>query len=126
MRRSGRGDGGADRLTGGAGHDILQGGSGADRLTGNIGNDRLSGGTGTDVFIFSGGNDVVLDFEDGVDTIAIDDVLWGGAPRTPDQLVADLGRVVDGDVVFSFVGGHSLRIENVTDARALLDDLAIV
>ena len=120
-----RGDGGADRLVGGAGDDVLQGGSGADRLTGNIGNDRLAGGTGVDVFIFSGGNDVVLDFEDGIDTIAIDNALWGGTPRTPDQLV-DLARVVDGDVVFSFAGGHSLRLDNVTNATMLLDDLVIV
>ena len=120
-----RGDGGADRLIGGAGDDVLQGGSGADRLAGDIGNDRLAGGTGIDVFIFSGGNDVVLDFENGVDTIVIDDALWGATPRTPDQLVK-LGRVVDGDLLFSFAGGHSLRIENVTDARMLLDDLLIV
>jgi serralysin len=120
-----RGDGGADRLTGGGGNDVLQGGSGADRLTGNVGNDRLVGGAGVDVFIFSAGNDVILDFQDGVDTIAIDDALWGGAPRTPEQLAA-LGQIVDGDLVFTFAGGHTLRIENVTDTRVLTDDLAIV
>ena len=62
--------GGNDTLLGGAGADVLQGGTGADRLV---------GGTGADVFVLAGGDggaslaaaDLLYDFEDGIDRIAL-------------------------------------------------------
>ena len=62
--------GGNDTLLGGAGADILRGGSGADRLV---------GGAGADVFVFAAGDggatlaaaDMLYDFEDGIDRIAL-------------------------------------------------------
>ncbi|MDZ4254018.1 MAG: hypothetical protein U1A72_15720, partial [Sulfuritalea sp.] len=62
--------GGNDTLLGGAGADVLQGGTGADRLV---------GGAGGDVFVFAAGDggstlagaDILYDFEDGIDRIAL-------------------------------------------------------
>jgi VCBS repeat-containing protein len=83
------GMGGADRLIGGNGDDILSGGNGWDELYGDHGNDRLDGGAGldfldgglgddrlfggadADIFFFgkANGNDTILDFQGGVDTL---------------------------------------------------------
>lgn len=80
-----QGNGAANRLTGGIGHDtllggggadVLIGGDGADLLDGGAGPDRMTGGTGADTFRFStapvqGEMDRVVDFQAGVDEIAI-------------------------------------------------------
>ena len=60
---------GDDLLDGGTGNDVLEGGSGADTLIGAAGNDTLIGGSGADVFVFDEafGNDVVTDFQNGID-----------------------------------------------------------
>jgi Ca2+-binding RTX toxin-like protein len=71
-------DGGqdADQLRGGDGNDQLFGGAGDDVLLGGDGelqqgDDTLTGGSGSDRFYFwtDAGNDVVTDFEIGVDKI---------------------------------------------------------
>lgn len=71
------GDSGKDTLLGGNGDDILYGGSGNDLLLGGAGNDTLYGGSGADKFnlnidIAHHNNDVVMDFESGVDKIRIE------------------------------------------------------
>ncbi|MEO0912614.1 MAG: hypothetical protein AAFY59_06440 [Pseudomonadota bacterium] len=97
VARLGRGDdrafggGGDDQVFGGAGADRLVGGAGADELFGNLGNDRLEGSAGADrlvggwgddtllggadadLFAFGtvSGADVILDFETGLDVIAL-------------------------------------------------------
>lgn len=64
---------GADTMFGGAGSDSLYGGDGlyADVIHGDEGNDTLKGGGGADVFVFGSGSgqDILLDFEDGLDHI---------------------------------------------------------
>ncbi|MFT4102266.1 MAG: Ig-like domain-containing protein [Burkholderiaceae bacterium] len=101
----------------GGGNDLLVGGAGRDVLFGQVGDDALVGGrldqaTGaithdhaTDVFVYSmqtqNGNDVIHDFELGVDRIALIDVLdtagvhrGPGAPgaATTDCADTNLGR----------------------------------
>jgi Ca2+-binding RTX toxin-like protein len=66
---------GDDILTGGADNDILFGDAGNDRLNGGAGKDRLTGGAGADTFIYSGGNDIITDFNAGEG-----DVLVGNWP----------------------------------------------
>ncbi len=77
------GDSGNDSLTGAQGADMLYGGSGNDSINGLVGNDHLGGGTGSDTFTFTSylktygrdswvegwGNDVITDFQLGVDHI---------------------------------------------------------
>lgn len=69
---------GFDILIGAAGEDELNGGAGHDYITGGIGNDELRGGAGEDTFvIMSGaGNDVIHDFEIGVDWIEFGDDVY--------------------------------------------------
>ena len=63
----------ADSLTGGWGNDTLYGGTGRDRLEGNTGRDTLWGGSQADTFVFTqgAGRDVVGDFANGSDKIAL-------------------------------------------------------
>ncbi|MCD9542596.1 Ig-like domain-containing protein, partial [Photobacterium carnosum] len=85
--------GGNDHLSGGKGHDILigdggndtlNGGLGNDLLDGGFGNDNLIGGEGKDTFLWSENNfgtdvkpatDTIMDFEKGIDSIALGDSL---------------------------------------------------
>lgn len=74
-----RGNRGHNALDGLGGDDTLLGGAGADVLRGGMGADKLVGGTGADTFVFAagdGGNnldaaDILYDFEDGIDRIAL-------------------------------------------------------
>ncbi len=67
------GDEGDDILYGGKDNDTLIGNSGNDILSGDMGSDSLIGGTGSDLFVLTanGGSDIVADFEDGSDQIAL-------------------------------------------------------
>jgi len=70
-----------DVLTGGDGNDYLQGDLGNDTLSGSAGWDTMTGGDGTDQFKFatgdattvsgSTGSDVITDYVDGTDKIAL-------------------------------------------------------
>ena len=68
------GGGSGDLLRGGDQADVLRGGAGRDRLIGDRGPDVLVGGSGADRFIFGkgAGQDVIRDFQQGIDTIVID------------------------------------------------------
>jgi Ca2+-binding RTX toxin-like protein len=69
------GEGGTDYIAGGDGNDYIYGGDGVDFLYGQAGNDTFAGGLGApDAFYhdgFVGGNDVVLDFEAGLDVVVL-------------------------------------------------------
>jgi large repetitive protein len=67
------GDRAFDSLVGGEGNDTLYGGKGNDTLFGSLGNDSLIGGNGSDRFLISAnsGSDIIFDFEDGIDSIAL-------------------------------------------------------
>lgn len=99
------GDSGNDTLEGGSGSDALFGGTGADRvvggtendvLNGGVGNDVLIGGAGADKFVFATnyGQDVIKDFQNGIDRIQIN----SGANRFADLTVRDSGN----DVIVRF------------------------
>lgn len=80
---------GADTLYGGAGNDALYGGAGDDTLDGGVGRDvlvgdgasgEIGGTNGSDTFVTRGGDggstiataDVIMDFDDGTDQIALE------------------------------------------------------
>lgn len=116
----------ADTLNGGSGDDRLHGQSGRDILSGGSGDDRLTGGGGRDTFIFTAGNDRILDFTDNVDQIQLDASSLGlDTNTTLADVIAD-GRIVDGDALFDFGNGNSLRIQDVDDLSVLVNDLLII
>ncbi len=118
------GNGFANQLNGLMGYDRLMGAAGNDTLAGGMGHDTLGGGLGADIFIFNHGRDRIIDFQNDIDTIRIDDAVWGGGARSVAQVLRS-AAVVDGDVVISLGEGHSLTIENLTNTGALTNDLVI-
>jgi len=70
------GDNGDDHLDGGVGNDWLKGGKGDDVLVGGAGDDQMNGGKGADMFVLRGGeegDDLIIDFELGVDMLVLED-----------------------------------------------------
>ena len=67
------GGSGDDWIVGGAGNDTLLGEAGDDVLIGGLGDDRLTGGAGADTFVFALGDDTmtIVDFEPGIDDLAL-------------------------------------------------------
>lgn len=59
------GGAGADGLNGGSGNDRIEGGDGADTITGADGNDTLLGGAGVDKLYGGAGNDRFVELPDG-------------------------------------------------------------
>ncbi len=109
---------GNDTLDGARGADRLFGGSGSDVLDGGAGNDVLWGGSGSNRFVFTGGRDVIQDFQDGVDLIEIHTALSMSELMDRGHIVGDHAKfVIDGDL---------LVIRGVADLQVLQDDLIIV
>jgi len=83
--------GGDDFLIGAGGNDVLFGGNDDDRLLGGTGDDTLHGQQGADTFVFQedGGNDVITDFEDGVDILEFRDLVTDLTDLTITQEGAD-------------------------------------
>jgi Ca2+-binding RTX toxin-like protein len=76
------GQAGNDTILGLGGNDKLAGNDGNDTLIGGAGNDNLTGGSGQDFFTFNSPTgertDSITDFNPADDTMAIDDVGFGG------------------------------------------------
>ena len=79
------GNGGNDNMNGGEGNDfmeghdgndVMRGSSGNDRINGGLGDDNLGGDSGADRFIFGNGwgDDIIADFENGLDIIDMSNV----------------------------------------------------
>lgn len=119
------GFGGKDRIKGGAGHDLLFGGAGNDwlgggkeddTLIGGVGNDRLKGGAGHDVFRFDSepGRDIIKDFRDGFDLIAVSSDMFS----SQEELESHLHKVHGG--VLLEVGDSQLFVKGA-DLASLRD-----
>lgn len=86
----------SDYLMGGKGGDEILGRGGADIILGGAGNNVLSGGAGGDTFVLlSGGNDHILDFQDGDGLPA--DVLQVTRRMYRDMVVTETATGVDID-----------------------------
>lgn len=113
---------GRDDLDGGAGADVLSGNAGDDTLHGGTGDDLLAGGIGADTFIFTGGHDLVEDFQPGIDVILFDRSLWGGSPPDPGALAAE-GHLAGQVLVFDFGPAGSLSVGGPAAGAELTGDL---
>jgi Ca2+-binding RTX toxin-like protein len=109
---------GNDTLLGGIGNDTLTGGDGDDLLYGGAGRDSLLGGAGADMFAleFIESQNIIQDFEDGVDRLAF----------LSDKVNLGSVTLVDtdsGDVSIEDRTGNVLAIvENMTTANLTSDD----
>ncbi len=119
------GNAGADTLMGGVGNDLLIGQGGRDLLRGEAGNDVLTGGNGADVFVFTAGRDRITDFRDNLDTLALDDALWGNRDLSTAQIL-DHAQMAGGKLVFDFGGGHTLIIAGLDQVAQLSNDLTVI
>ncbi len=117
-----------DKLFGGKGNDQLKGGNGRDTLAGGRGDDVQTGGAGKDKFVFKSsviGADTITDFTNDVDTLVLDDALWGGGLSAA-QVVSNFATVVGGDVVLDFGGGNTITLTGFGNSADLVDDISIV
>ena len=91
------GGNGNDMLYGGKQNDTLNGGDGSDTLSGDLGNDILAGGNGSDRFVLKPGygSDILTDFEDGQDFLALADGLTFGQLAISEENSSTLIRVED-------------------------------
>ena len=115
---------GRDDLRGGAGHDLLIGGDGNDRLDGGTGNDTLIGGAGADTFLFNGGQDLIADFEQGIDRIILGPEVWTGLTTAADVLYI-YGQWDAGRATIDFGDGNILWVDGVTDFSSFANDIAL-
>jgi|CXWL01.1.fsa_nt_gi Ca2+-binding RTX toxin-like protein len=105
------GENGVDFLFGDAGADSIFGGNDGDRIDGGAGNDLLRGGLGGDVFVktANSGDDVVGDFQDGLDLM---DLRGYSGATFANTTVTSVGA----DTLITFAGGGSLHLVGVNAA----------
>jgi len=119
---------GNDFALGGTGDDDIFGNEGNDKLYGNDGDDLIAGGLGNDVLIGGGGADefaafglhgenVIIDFEDGVDKISY----FGGPEDFSDLTITQVG----GNVLISSAEG-AFRVVATQVADFTADDFNFI
>lgn len=115
------GGAGAEILLGGRGDDTMIGGLGNDTLNGQRGNDDLTGDGGADVFRFrvNAGDDVIIDFGLGADTLELDDALWPGTLSAADVLDM-FGEMTNAGLRLRFEGGESIMLAGFFDETSLV------
>lgn len=117
---------GDDFLSAASGDDRVYGDAGDDRVIGGAGDDLLNGGSGADILVFRQNydSDIVVGFEDDIDTLELSEGLWGGG-LTVSEMLDNFASAVGASVVFDFGNGDILRVSNIT-LSALEDDIAFV
>ncbi|MFY2825445.1 beta strand repeat-containing protein [Ruegeria sp. MALMAid1280] len=110
-------NGGNDILSGNSGANTLNGQAGGDVLNGEGGNDILIGGAGQDTFVFAGnfGDDVIQDFEVGIDQLQFGDF---GPDFGGNVNVSQDGE----DALISFGDAGSVLLAGVNSADLNEDD----
>ncbi|QFU10087.1 Serralysin C precursor [Rhodobacteraceae bacterium THAF1] len=103
---------GLDQLFGDVGNDTLKGGGANDTLSGGDGDDLLVGGAGRDVFIFDDGGDTdrINGYQQGFDTIQIDDDLYAGN-LSGQQIVDTFGSLNANGTILTLDFGNGTIIE---------------
>lgn len=87
---------------------------------GGTGNDMIWGGGGRDTFVFTAGTDQFMDVSAEIDTVLLDERLWGSA-LTPLDVVNRFGALQGRDATLDFGGGNRLTVEDIGSLTALSD-----
>ena len=121
------GNGLRNQVFGGRGSDRIAGGGAADLLVGEAGNDSLAGGTGADLFEFRRGfgRDQITDWQNDVDSLRLDDALWGGG-KTVAQMLDSFGSIAAGAAVLTFGANTVLTIQGAKSLGSLADDIILI
>ena len=87
---------GDDQIYGGIGNDDIYGGAGFDLIVGGAGNDVLRGEAGNDTFVFAAafGNDVITDFDTGLDKINLSGLGLNAASLAASAAQIDAGVMI--------------------------------
>ncbi len=110
-------------MIGGKGDDALDAGNGRDTLDGDSGDDILTGGSGKDVFVFGvkAGDDVITDFQLGLDVID----LRAFSINSVNDMEHSGARSAFGTALFigldALGGSGSITISNVDSTIALFE-----
>lgn len=125
-----KGGAGADRVYGGNGRDLVDLGAGRDVFfdnaqTGPAGSDTITGGAGADRFVFGSAiaEEVITDFEVGVDALAIAAGLAHGQSAAE---IASAASVVGDDLVLDFGSGQTITLEGLSSTAGLAASLEIL
>ena len=129
-----------DFIDAGDGNDLVFGGKGGDRVflgngndvyvdtaqTGAFGQDTITGGAGVDRFEFQAvmSDDIITDFQVGVDELRLTQSLWGGGLSTA-QVVSTYASVTAGGVLFDFGAGQSILLQGLNSTAGLDSDILL-
>lgn len=116
-----------DTITGQSGDDTLSGGSGDDILDGGTGMDFLIGNGGADTFVFSNnyGSDTAIGFVNNVDTLHLQQALWGGGLTTAEVISTYATDNAQG-IFFDFGDGDTIQISGTNiDTASIEDDILL-
>jgi Ca2+-binding RTX toxin-like protein len=106
-----------DSLRGGKGNDLLIGGDGDDFLRGEMGDDSLIGGLGGDRFLIAAnsGSDIIFDFADGIDFIALGNGLTFSQLSITDSSSATLIRLTATNEILATLNGITANQISIAD-----------
>ena len=117
-------------MTGGTGRDWIDLGSGDDTFvdtdeTGVNGRDTITGGAGADTFVFRDivAQEVITDFETGIDTLQLTSTLVEG--RSAQQVIDDFASVLVDGVLLTFGSGQTIFLQGVTSTLSLATDISV-
>lgn len=117
---------GDDFLAGGGRDDVIDGGAGRDKINGGAGNDQMTGGAGADLFIFNeffaGENDVITDFQDGLDMFRVSVSPFGGV----DAFLNAMTITDTAQGAYIGIAGGGVLVQGVTAAQLDQNDVIFI
>ncbi|MBU2963500.1 M10 family metallopeptidase C-terminal domain-containing protein [Citreicella sp. C3M06] len=109
------------------GDDRIWGGNGNDTILMGGGDDTATGGAGADSFVIASveGDDLVTDYQPGIDDLTFTEQIWNGG-LTVAEMLDSFAEVTGGALVFSFEPGYSVTLAGITDIGSIADDITLV
>ena len=91
---------------------------------GELGQDTITGGAGADRFEFQAmmSEDVITDFQPGIDDLLLTQSLWSGGLSAA-QLVSTYASITATGVLFDFGAGQSILLQGLNSLAGLESDI---